>query len=55
MNHIEQVKAQLGRSPLPFPTVKIVGGPQSIEDFTADSIVVENYHSWPAIATTMAV
>lgn len=54
-NHIEQVKTQIERTAFPFPTVRIVGDPQTIEDFTSDSIVVENYNSWPPIKAEMAV
>lgn len=54
-NHIEVAKEQLKRKPYPFPKLKIVGNPQTIDDFTIDNIVLENYVSHPAIKTDLVL
>jgi thymidylate synthase len=54
-NHIEQVKEQLKRKPRPFPNVRIVGKMNSIEDFTPDKIVLENYNPYPSIKADLTV
>lgn len=54
-NHIEQVKEQLKRKPRPFPKIKIVGKLNSIEDFTPDKIVLEDYNPYPPIKAELTV
>lgn len=54
-NHIEQFKEQLKRKPRPFPTVKIVGKLNSLEDFTPDKVVLENYNPYPPIKAELTV
>jgi len=54
-NHIEQVKEQLKREPRPFPKVTIKGKLNSIEDFTPDKIVLEDYNPYPSIKAELAV
>jgi thymidylate synthase len=54
-NHLEPAKEQLHRKPYPFPKLKVVGDPQTIDDFTADNIVLENYVSHPAIKTDLVL
>lgn len=54
-NHIEQVKEQLKRKPRPLPKIKIVGKLDSIEDFTPDKIVLENYDPYPTIKAELTV
>jgi len=48
-NHIEQVKEQLKRKPRPFPTVKIVGKIDKLDDFKPEMVVLENYDPYPSI------
>lgn len=48
-NHIEQVKEQLKRKPLPFPIVKIVGKIDKLDDFKPEMVVLENYNPHPTI------
>ena len=48
-NHIEQVKEQLKRKPRPFPTLKIVGKINKLEDFKPEMLVLENYNPYPPI------
>ena len=54
-NHLEPAKEQLRRKPYPFPKIKIVGNPKTIDDFTSDNIVLEGYVSHPAIKTDLVL
>ncbi len=54
-NHIEQIKEQLKRKPRSFPTVKLVGKINKLEDFTPDKVVLENYDPYPAIKAELVV
>ena len=54
-NHIQQFKEQLKRKPRPFPTVKIKGKLNKIEDFTPDKVVLENYNPHPSIKADLTV
>ena len=54
-NHIEQVKEQLTREPLPLPTLWLNPDITDIDDFTMDDIRLDNYESHPAIHGDMAV
>jgi dihydrofolate reductase / thymidylate synthase len=56
LNHGEQVKKQLNRTPRPFPTLKFRNATRihEIGDFTVDSFLIESYSSWPYIAAEMS-
>ena len=54
-NHIQQFKEQLKRKPRPFPKVTIKGKLNSIEDFTPDKIILENYNPYPPIKAELTV
>ena len=54
-NHIEQVKEQLKRKPKPFPTVRIEGKLNKLEDFTPEKVVLENYNPDPTIKAELVV
>jgi len=54
-NHIEQFEEQLKRKPRPFPKVTIKGKLNSIEDFTPDKIVLEDYNPYPPIKAKLTV
>ncbi|KKR25649.1 MAG: Thymidylate synthase [Microgenomates group bacterium GW2011_GWC1_39_7] len=54
-NHIEQVKEQLKRKPRPFPTVRIVGKLNKLEDFTPDKVILEDYDPYPPIKAELTV
>ncbi len=54
-NHIEQVKEQLARQPLPSPTLKLNPLVKNIGDFTMDDIELVGYQSHGAIKAPMAV
>lgn len=54
-NHIEQVKEQLKRSPLPLPILKLNSEIKDINKFTMQDIELVNYNSHDAIKAEMAV
>ncbi len=54
-NHVEQVKEQLSREPLPAPTLKLNLDIKDIEKFTMADISLDNYQSHDAIKAEMAV
>ena len=54
-NHIEQFKEQLKRKPRLFPKITIKGKINSIEDFTPEKIILENYNPHPLIKAELTV
>lgn len=54
-NHIDSAKEQLQRKPYLFPTLKIIGNVKSIDDFTAENFVLENYQSHEKIKTDLVI
>ena len=54
-NHLEQVKEQLGRTPKPFPTMKINPAVKDIFGFKYEDFELVGYESWPAIKAPVAV
>jgi thymidylate synthase len=54
-NHIEQVKEQLTREPLPLPTLWLHPNIININNFRMEHIRLDNYESHPAIKGDMAV
>ncbi len=54
-NHIEQVKLQLTRNPLPLPSMKLNPNIKSIFDFTYDDFELVDYQSHPHIKGKIAV
>jgi thymidylate synthase len=55
LNHVEQVKEQLAREPLPLPTLWINPDVKDILAFTMEDFKLENYRSYSAIKADMAV
>lgn len=54
-NHLEQVKEQLTREPLPLPTLDLNPLIEDIDHFTMDDIKLVDYNHHPAIHGDMAV
>lgn len=54
-NHMEQVKEQLTRKPLPLPELWLNPDVKDIDSFTMDDIELKNYKSHPPIKAKMAV
>ena len=55
LNHIDQVKLQLQRTPRPLPTMRLNPDVKSLFDFTYDDFILENYNPWPHIAGKVSV
>jgi len=55
MNHLEQVKTQLTRTPFPLPTLKLNPDIQSVFDFRFEDIEIANYQAHPHIKGNVAV
>jgi len=54
-NHFEQVNLQLGRKPLPLPTMKLNSAVKDIFSFQYEDFTLENYQSHLAIKAPVAV
>ena len=55
LNHLEQADEQLGREPLPLPTLAIRRCPGSLFDYRYDDFAILNYESHPHIPAAVAV
>jgi thymidylate synthase len=55
LNHIEQAKEQLARSPLPLPAMRLNPDVKDIFDFQYEDFTLENYQAHPAIKAPIAV
>jgi len=55
LNHMEQVKLQLTRTPRPLPTMRINPDVKSLFDFRYEDFSLENYDPYPHIAGEVAV
>ena len=54
-NHAEQVEVQLGRTPLPPPTLHIKRRPPSIFDYELEDFEMHGYQPHPAIKAPVAI
>ncbi len=55
LNHLEQVKLQLSRDPLPLPQLHFKRKPASLFEYNFDDIEILNYQSHPHIKGEVAV
>lgn len=53
-NHFDQVKEQLTREPLPFPTLSLNPEIKDIDSFTAEDITLSDYQSHPSLKGDIA-
>ena len=55
LNHLEQAKLQLTRTPRKLPTMKINPDIKNLFDFKYEDFELEGYDPWPHIAATVSV
>lgn len=55
LNHLEQVREQLGREPRALPRMVLNPEVKTLFDFTYDDFRLEGYDPWPAIKGTVSV
>lgn len=55
LNHLEQAKTQLERTPMPLPQLHILRKPASLFDYQFDDFEWLNYQSHPAIKAPIAI
>lgn len=55
LNHLDQAREQISRTPRPFPTMKLARRADSIDDYKISDFVVEGYNPHAAIAADVAV
>lgn len=55
LNHIEQAKEQIARTPRALPTLRIKRRPKSLFDYTIDDFELEGYDPHPHISAPVAV
>jgi thymidylate synthase len=55
LNHLDQARTQLGRSPYALPRMRLNPEVRSLFDFTADDFTLEDYRHHPPIAAPIAV
>lgn len=54
-NHKEQAREQLGREPLPFPTINFTNDFSTLEEFKPEFVELKNYNSHSTIKADLAV
>lgn len=55
LNHLDQARLQLTRSPRPLPTMRLNPEVKSIFDFHYDDFELQNYNPYPGIKAPIAV
>ncbi len=55
LNHAEQVKEQLARTPRALPALRMNPGARELEAFRYEDFTLEAYDPWPAIRAPVAV
>jgi thymidylate synthase len=55
LNHLDQAREQLSRSPLPLPPLDILRRPPSLFDYRYEDFAVVGYQAHPAIKAPVAV
>ena len=54
LNHLDQARLQLTRTPRPLPTMKINPDVKNLFDFHYEDFQLEGYDPWPHIAATVS-
>ena len=54
LNHLDQARLQLSRTPRALPRLKLARRPESIFDYRFEDFVIEGYDPWPGIKAPIA-
>ena len=55
LNHFEQVRLQLSRTPRKLPTLRLARKPESVFDYQYEDFILEGYDPYPPIKAEIAV
>lgn len=55
VNHLDQIREQLGRAPYPLPTMRINPSVRDIDGFRYEDFELVGYQAWPHIKGVVAV
>lgn len=55
LNHLDQVREQLSRTPRAYPTLRLARKPADIFSYEYEDFVIEGYDPWPTIKAPIAV
>lgn len=55
LNHLDQARLQLTRTPRPLPKMKLNPDVKNLFDFKYEDFSLEDYNPWPHIAATVSV
>lgn len=55
LNHLDQARLQLSRTPRALPRLTLARRPETIFDYRFDDFVIEDYDPWPGIKAPIAV
>ena len=55
LNHVEQARLQLQRSPGPLPQLELINPPDELTDFRFEHITLSGYEAAPSIPAPIAV
>ena len=55
LNHFEQVRLQLSRTPRKLPVLRLARKPESVFDYLYEDFILEGYDPWPPIKAEIAV
>ena len=55
LNHLEQAREQLARTPRPFPRMRLNASVRELLDFRFEDLTLEAYEPHPAIKAPIAV
>ncbi|PNB42823.1 thymidylate synthase, partial [Pseudomonas sp. FW305-130] len=55
LNHLDQAREQISRTPRPFPTMRLLRKPANIDGYRIEDFQVEGYAPHDAIKADVAV